>query len=217
MRSSIGWSRPPTAAASTCRVLQFAEGQVFRMVSADPARCSCSSGRKGTWPGRSFCEARATANQPARSASGNSACLPDFGGHSIVRVLLRIALGSQSPSTAHACMTLPLGCLCGVSSRNGPSTVKPVSSVNSRRAASIGSSPSSNSPFGIDQAPLSLLLQYGPPGWTRKTSSPVLPKRYSRIPALCFLAICASPCSTIISLKADGRVLSSQRTRCWIR
>ena len=52
---------------------------------------------------------------------------------------------------------------------------EPSSSSNSRRAAASGSSPSSYSPFGIDHAPSSLLAQYGPPGWTSRTSTAVGP------------------------------------------
>ena len=39
-------------------------------------------------------------NQPARSASGNSAILPDFGGHSTLKRLLEKFARSKSPSTA---------------------------------------------------------------------------------------------------------------------
>src|SRR5215472_19284723 len=38
-------------------------------------------------------------------------------------------------------------------------------------AAASGSSPGSNSPLGIDQAPRSFFAQNGPPGCTRNTSS----------------------------------------------
>ena len=55
---------------------------------------------------------------------------------------------------------------------------------NSRCARSAGSSPGSISPFGIDQAPASLLRQNGPPGWTSKTSMVFLARRYIRMPAL---------------------------------
>ena len=40
--------------------------------------------------------------QAARSISGNSCCLPDFGGHSIVNMLLTMLHGSQSPWNAQA-------------------------------------------------------------------------------------------------------------------
>jgi hypothetical protein len=40
---------------------------------------------------------------------------------------------------------------------------------DSRFAAWSGSSPGSNSPFGMDQEPMSFAFQKGPPGWTRKT------------------------------------------------
>ena len=47
----------------------------------------------------------------------------------------------------------------------------PVSSWNSRRAASSGCSPASTSPFGTDQARASLRAQNGPPMWPISTSS----------------------------------------------
>src|SRR5206468_7080038 len=92
-------------------------------------------------------------------------------------------VGSQSISTAHACTTFPLGCLSGVSGTKSPSATKPVSSVNSRLAAASGSSPGSNSPLGIDQAPSSFLAQKGPPGCTRKTSRTPAFLRYNSSPA----------------------------------
>src|SRR5687767_14651671 len=61
----------------------------------------------------------------------------------------------------------------------------PSSSMNSRIAAFNGSSPGSNSPFGIDQEPASLFLKNGPPGGTSNTCSSLLRNRYMRSPALC--------------------------------
>src|SRR4051812_29539604 len=55
--------------------------------------------------------ASAGANHAARSASGNSARLPDRGGHSISNVLLRKFRRSKSPSAAQAVITLPPDCL----------------------------------------------------------------------------------------------------------
>ena len=63
-----------------------------------------------------------------------------------------------------------LGRLLGVSLRKSPAISCPVSSRNSRLAASSGSSPGSGSPLGIDQA--SFFAQNGPPGCTRKSSMP---------------------------------------------
>ena len=126
----------------------------------------------GRWPARIFCAATSSGNHAARSISGNSCCRPDFGGHSIVNVVLCTAAASRSPSTAQAVTTLPPAWRTGVSGRNGPSTLNPVSSRNSRRAASSGVSPGSWPPLGIDQAPMSLRDQNGPPGWTSSTSSP---------------------------------------------
>src|SRR6185312_11026480 len=82
-------------------------------------------------------------------------------------------------------MTLPPDCLRAARAMKSPSADKPVSSTNSRRAALSGSSPLSSSPFGIDQACSSFLAQNGPPGWTRKTSSPSRRRNSSR-PALSF-------------------------------
>jgi hypothetical protein len=84
-------------------------------------------------------------------------------------------------------------CLIGFSGKYSPTGGdEPNSSVNSRFAASSGSSKSSNSPFGIVHAPSSLLSQNGPPGWTRRTSipEPFGTSRYKSNPAL-FLGISA--------------------------
>jgi hypothetical protein len=62
-----------------------------------------------------------------------------------------------------------------------------VSSSNSRTAVARESSPSSTRPFGTVQAPKSRPLQNGPPGWTRKTSSPFPERRNRSSPALTFL------------------------------
>src|ERR1039457_4628989 len=118
--------------------------------------------------------ASSTENQLARSTSGNCCIGPVFGGHSIEKVLLRISSAEQSPSSAHTVMTLPLGCLISSSEMNSPFGLRPVSSSNSRFAASRGSSPSAYSPLGIDQDPRSFFCQKGPPGCTKKTSTPEL-------------------------------------------
>ena len=54
-----------------------------------------------TWAAFTFRLATPTSKNSARSISGNSTCRPDFGGHSIVIVLLTI-FPSQSPANAHA-------------------------------------------------------------------------------------------------------------------
>src|SRR5689334_21598305 len=102
-----------------------------------------------------------------------------------MNVVLWTADASRSPSTAHAVTSFPPAWRTGVSGRNGPSTLNPVSSRNSRRAASIGLSPGSCPPFGIDQAPRSLRDQNGPPGWTSSTSRPPARRRKSSSPELC--------------------------------
>src|ERR1700722_12060358 len=100
-------------------------------------------------------------NQSARSTSGNSCILPDFGGHSIENVLLRISRGEQSPWKAQAVTNFPLGCLISSSAVKSPLGTIPVSSSNSRLAASSGSSSSPFSPFGIHQTPTYFCLQIG--------------------------------------------------------
>src|ERR1700730_8511808 len=72
----------------------------------------------------------------------------------------------------------------GFRGRHSPSATKPVSSRNSRLAASSGSSPGSNSPLGIDHAPSSLFTQNGPPGCTKNTSREPHLFRYNSRPAL---------------------------------
>src|SRR5687768_6643010 len=90
----------------------------------------------------------------------------------------------MSPSHAHVYTIFPDFCFTGFSSINFPLTAIPVSSSNSRCAAFRGSSPSSNSPFGTDQAPTSLFFQKGPPGCTRKYSVLSDERRYNNKPAL---------------------------------
>src|ERR1019366_7598335 len=91
--------------------------------------------------------------------------------------------GNNEPRRA-----IDLGNMHGTATSRGPFNAAivavPGSSLNSRRAAASASSPSSSSPFGIDQAPRSRLRQKGPPGWTSRTSMPASPLRYIRIPAL---------------------------------
>ena len=133
---------------------------------------------------RSF--ASSMENHAARSISGNLWCRPERGGHSIENVLLTIAAGSASPSNAHARTILPPPCTMGSSSMKALPGRRPVSSVNSRLADESGSSSAEYSPFGMDQAPRSFLLQNGPPGWARKTSTVPWRRRYMSKPALVF-------------------------------
>src|SRR4051794_7089611 len=129
--------------------------------------------------------ASASANHAARSTSGNSRCLPERGGHSIVNVFERIASASASPASAQAVTTLPLRWRTSPRSTSSPSGGgEPSSSANSRSAHARASSPSSYSPLGIDQAPASFFAQNGPPGWTSSTSRSPSRRRWSRIPAL---------------------------------
>ncbi len=121
---------------------------------------------------------------------------PERGGHSSENVLLTSAAGSQSPSIAQARTCLPPVCLTSPSAMNFPSGTKPVSSANSRCAASNGSSLSLYSPLGIVQAPKSFYAQNGPPGWTRKTSIWSSFRRNIRIPALCFMRLAGAASAT---------------------
>src|SRR5579871_1828889 len=137
-------------------------------------------------PGNKRARAAAIENQSPRSISGASICRPERGGHSIVNVLLLSFRGSQSPSNAHAVMIFPLGCFNSPSSMNSPTGTKPVSSSNSRFAASKGGSSSRYRPFGIVQAPGSFLAHNGPPGCTRNASNSESLRRYIKRPALRF-------------------------------
>ena len=65
-----------------------------------------------------------------------------------------------------------------------PGAHGPVSSTNSRRATSNGSSPGSISPFRTPQAPASFLAKNGPPGWPSSTSRTSSCFRHKRTPAL---------------------------------
>jgi|SRR5579871_388374 len=153
-----------------------------------------------TCPFKILPRASSIENHPPRSTSGNSCICPDRGGHSISNTLLRKSAASNSPATAHAATTFPPGCLIVPTSRKSPSTAKPVSSQNSRLAASSPSSPTSYSPFGIDQAPRSFLAQKGPPGCTRNTSSPSPRRRYTISPALRFAIDGSASTSNICNL-----------------
>ena len=140
----------------------------------------------GRWPARIFTAANSSGNHAARSTSGNSCCRPDFGGHSIVNVVLCTADASRSPSTAQAVTTLPPAWRTGVSGRNGPSTLEPgflaelaPRRVERRLARFVAALREST------RRPMSLRDQNGPPGWTSSTSSPAGRRRKSSNPALC--------------------------------
>src|SRR5215510_12206201 len=66
-----------------------------------------SSSSNGAWPRRIFRLASSRENHSARSTSGKSWKRPDPRGHSIEKVLLRIAAASASPSKAQASTILP--------------------------------------------------------------------------------------------------------------
>ena len=123
---------------------------------------SASRSKNPTCPFRILVAASCSVNQPALSTSGNSRIRPDFGGHSILNKLLSIIAGSRSLSIAQTLMIFPLGCLISPREIKSPSTLRLVSSSNSRFAAVSGFSPSEYSPFGNDQAPKSFLSQKRP-------------------------------------------------------
>src|ERR1700677_3238958 len=136
----------------------------FRQTTARYSNICESRSRKGDWLFKMRSPASAIENQSPRSTSAISILRPERGGHSTSHRLLISLLGSQLPSKAHAETTLPPTCRTWPSSRKFPWAAKPVSSWNSRLAASSGSSPSAYSPLQIDQAPISFLAQKGPPG-----------------------------------------------------
>jgi hypothetical protein len=97
--------------------------------------------------------ASATPNHAARSISENVCSRPERGGHSNSNALLRRSVGFQSPSIAQTCTNLPPGCLAVPNGMESPVGRCPVSSANSRWAASSGVSPGAIRPFGMDHAP----------------------------------------------------------------
>ena len=117
--------------ALACRVTAF---RLSLRRSARRAQRESAAGLSGF-----FACASSRPNQPARSASGNSAVFPDFGGHSIEKVLLRKLLRSKSPSNAKTVRIFAPG-LKSPSGMNFPEGTQPVSSSNSRFAAARTSS-----------------------------------------------------------------------------
>src|SRR6185369_2544756 len=93
-----------------------------------PERSSVRRGRNSNSVGCIFSRASSTEKNAARSISGNSRVLPERGGHSISKVLLRRTAGSQSPSKAQAVTFFPLLCLTLPKGRNGDTGCSPVSS-----------------------------------------------------------------------------------------
>ncbi len=67
---------------------------------------------------------------------------------------------------------------------NGSVGSRPVSSRNSRRAVANKVSSLTGSPLGIDQAPSSLFLKNGPPGWQSSNCKLASRIRYINRPAL---------------------------------
>jgi len=152
-----------------CRACAGPLGPVH-VATRDPGALSAFRTLRRSWsmngacPLKIFSLAASTSNHAALSTSGNSCCLPDFGGHSMENILLFRREGSKSERMAHANTSLPLGCLSGSNGMRSPEGGTPISSSNSRLAARSGSSSSANSPFGIDQEPSSFFAQNGPPG-----------------------------------------------------
>ena len=116
----------------------------------DAKACSSCSSRSN-WLFRIFRLAKSILNHSARSISGNSRILPDLGGHSMEKVLLLTA----APQRHIVLPTHARSFRLFAEEASGADTLhwraRPVSSRNSRLAASSGSSPGSNSPLGIDQ------------------------------------------------------------------
>src|SRR2546428_5119879 len=88
----------------------------------------------------------------------------------------------------------------------------PVSSSNSRSAASAGASPDSTIPFGIIQAPASLFFQNGPPGLISRTSAAPSRRRNRRMPALCGRGIRAA----LLGRNGLGDPPAAEQTRTFI-
>ena len=167
----------------------------FRRLSEPNCAAQPANGRgvratgRCTAPGRARFSAglrrgRTTARGRPR---GRIALCPLFGGHSSSNTFELSVAGSNSPATAKAVTCLPPGCTISPRLRNlvGPLIGRrPSSSVNSRMATASGSSPSSYSPLGIDQAPSSLFAQSGPPGCTSRSSHDCGEPRCIKIPAL---------------------------------
>ena len=63
--------------------------------------------RKAIWAGLILRRAVSRSKNSARSTSGKVRNFPERGGYSIVKVLLTMAEGSQSPSKAQAWTSLP--------------------------------------------------------------------------------------------------------------
>src|SRR3954465_3414503 len=93
--------------------------------------------------------------------------------------------GSRSPSPAHTDRRLPDGCFTspkGTRESTGTGNGNPSSSSHSRTAASRGSSGSTYSPLGTDQAASSLPVQYGPPMCAISTCTPSSVLPHSSLP-----------------------------------
>jgi hypothetical protein len=167
------------------------------------------------WPARILRFAVLSSNHSARSTSGNSRVWPERGGHSSVKVLLWSAAAPASCASAQACTRLPPFCSTVPSGTRLPCATMPVSSRSSRFAAASGSSPSASSPFGIDHAPSSFLAQNGPPGWTRKTSSPCPGRtRCSKRPALWRAPMAAFPRRHARAFSRAARPPAARASRC---
>ena len=110
----------------------------------------------GLCPFVAFFNASSMENQPALSTSGNSAVLPERGGHSIANILLLSRAGSKSPSHPQATIVFPPACLCAPRSRNWPSAASGLLQKFPLGGGQQVFAPSA-SPFGMDHAPSYLL------------------------------------------------------------
>ena len=137
------------------------------------ARCRSSASSAGRWPFTSRSRAASVSVHSARSTSGNDAVRPERGGHSSSNSPnARPSSENPLPSATNTVIRLPDEYANVPSSAYGASGGStPSSSRNSRqRGIQRASSPSANSPLGIDHAPASLLAQNGPPMCAMSTS-----------------------------------------------
>jgi len=161
---STGWRREASAFFFGCTRAGL------RARGAQGATVSSNSSSNAICAGLMMRRAAVRENHPPLSTSGKVCCRPEWRGHSSSKVLLLILAGSRSPGRAQAKIRLPPFCRTGLNGWKCPLRENPVSSRNSRMAASSAGSSFSNSPLGMVQEPASLFFQKGPPGWTRKTS-----------------------------------------------
>ena len=127
-------------------------------------------------PGRAGSSRRACSgsNHSARSTSGNSRSRPLRGGHSIAKVLLLSAAGSNSASAAQASTTLPAlwrtePSSISASGASSGAGAELLAQLAQGAVARLLARPRSR-PSGSSRRRASRLAQKGPPGWTSRNS-----------------------------------------------